>query len=158
MSQNKAVGEVKKVRGAKRPSHQLVPIKVQDNLYRVHTRYTFTIALPKYFYLCLHNMVITEGDREIAKGFFERSLQGIFKVVPRGAVIEKVRVNFTSSLIEVCILMEDTLYNVHHFKRLYRTVYESYCSMRDEFIRPRWIDYIEQNNIKYRIQRRRYND
>jgi hypothetical protein len=137
----------------KRPSHALVPVPVGDGVYRIHTRYIFNISLPKYFYMIIHNQVMTEGDRSIAKNYFQNAILSISKVVPRKMQIEKVRVNFMTQLLEVEILVENSLYDPHHMKRIYLTVYQSYATMRDELIRPRWLEYIESHNIKYRIKR-----
>lgn len=151
----KKAGNEVRVRGAKRPSHTLVPVPVQQGLYRVNTRYSFNIALPRYFYLIVYNQVMTEDERVAAKNYFVEAIQGVFRVIPRTVVIEKVRVNFMTQLIEVNVLVEDCLYDPSHMNRISATIYESFRTMRDEHIRPHWLQFIEQHNVKYRIKRRK---
>ena len=157
LTKTKAGNEVVRGRG-KRPSHVLVPVAVAQNTYRIHTRYTFNIGLPNYYYLLVQNQIMNEEDRSNAKVYFTEALKGIFRVIPKSVVIEKVRVNFITQLLEVVVLVEDCLYEAHHMKRLSNLIYESYRSMRDELVRPRWLEYLVTHNVKYRMKKSRYND
>lgn len=138
-----------------RPSHQLVPIfrgtANGEKLYALHTRYKFRIKLPKYFYLAVFNNALAAQEQEDAKKYLESSLKRIQRK-PFTVTIEKVRVIYSSMIIEIDILINEA-YDKSHMSWLTTLVYERYRTMRDEFIRPAWLLYIESHNIKYRIKR-----
>ncbi len=76
-----------------------------------------------------------------------------FRLPGKKLIIEKIRINFIAQSLEVEILIEDCLYNPSDFKWIIRAVYERYCTMRDELVRPHWLEFIEVNAVKYRIKR-----
>ena len=98
-------------------------------------------------------MVMEQSDIEIAKIYFKDALLATHKVSSKNIVIEQIEVNFMAQIINVTILVQNTLYDKLTHKRVTSVVYESYRSMRDELVRPRWLEFITAHNVKYRIKR-----
>lgn len=139
----------------KRPSHALsvVPAGSDEHgpLYRVNSIYTFVIGLPKYWALASKNKLIVNEDlREIMQGYLDN-----FKVCLGRQVRCRIKeFSLITSIIEVEVTIFNDCYQRTNLKTVSRSLMERYRDLRDDVVRPKWLEFIETHQVKYRIKRR----